>query len=151
MPCWSYRFSRYEKGIIKDVAGLLTSPFFCILLRKFWILLYNYEYQNKTKKDDRPCIVDSRLFIIWEKIIMNWFVTWFSSQYMKNFCVAGKIGIGVILYEKGKGKFVGDWKTHHTEIVNKLKEILFSFMLRSPLTEQFWAMTWMWCVLKLTH
>ena len=29
---------------------------------------------------------------------------------MKNFCVAGKIGIGVILYEKGKGKFVGDWK-----------------------------------------
>ena len=40
---------------------------------------------------------------------------------MKNFCVAGKIGIGVILYEKGKGKFVGDWKTHHTEIVNKLK------------------------------
>lgn len=41
---------------------------------------------------------------------------------MKNFCVAGKIGIGVILYEKGKGKFVGDWKTHYTEIVNKLKE-----------------------------
>ena len=36
--------------------------------------------------------------------------------------MGGKIGIGVILYEKGKGKFVGDWKTHRTEIVNKLKE-----------------------------
>ena len=24
--------------------------------------------------------------------------------------MGGKIGIGVILYEKGKGKFVGDWK-----------------------------------------
>lgn len=53
---------------------------------------------------------------------MNCVVTWFPSQYIKNFCTAGKIGIGVILYEKGKGKFVGDWKTHRTEIVNKLKE-----------------------------
>ncbi len=33
-----------------------------------------------------------------------------SSLYINNFCAAGKIGIGVILYEKGKGKFVGDWK-----------------------------------------
>ena len=24
--------------------------------------------------------------------------------------MGGEIGIGVILYEKGKGKFVGDWK-----------------------------------------
>lgn len=32
------------------------------------------------------------------------------SLYIKNFCTEGKIGIGVILYEKGKGKFVGDWK-----------------------------------------
>ena len=45
----------------------------------------------------------------------------FKSIYKKFLC-GGKIGIGVILYEKGKGKFVGDWKTHHTEIVNKLKE-----------------------------
>ncbi len=46
----------------------------------------------------------------------------FKSVY-KKFLYGGKIGIGVILYEKGKGKFVGDWKTHRTEIVNKLKEI----------------------------
>ena len=31
------------------------------------------------------------------------------SIYEKFLC-DGKIGIGVILYEKGKGKFVGDWK-----------------------------------------
>lgn len=31
------------------------------------------------------------------------------SIYEKFLC-SGKIGIGVILYEKGKGKFVGDWK-----------------------------------------
>ena len=53
------------------------------------------------------------------------------SIYEKFLC-SGKIGIGVILYEKGKGKFVGDWKTHHTEIINKLKENLCSaFMLKS--------------------
>ena len=44
------------------------------------------------------------------------------SIYEKFLC-DGKIGIGVILYEKGKGKFVGDWKTHHTEIMNKLKTL----------------------------
>ena len=33
----------------------------------------------------------------------------FKSVYEKFLC-GGKIGIGVILYEKGKGKFVGDWK-----------------------------------------
>ena len=33
----------------------------------------------------------------------------FKSIYKKFLC-GGKIGIGVILYEKGKGKFVGDWK-----------------------------------------
>ena len=32
-----------------------------------------------------------------------------SSQYIK-ISVRWEIGIGVILYEKGKGKFVGDWK-----------------------------------------
>ena len=54
------------------------------------------------------------------------------SIYEKFLC-SRKIGIGVILYEKGKGKFVGDWKTHHTEIVNKLKEkTLFSFYAAKP-------------------
>ncbi len=38
-----------------------------------------------------------------------------ASLYIKNFCVAGKIGIGVILYEKGKGKFVGDWEKPTTQ------------------------------------
>ena len=33
----------------------------------------------------------------------------FKSIYEKFLC-GGKIGIGVILYEKGKGKFVGDWE-----------------------------------------
>lgn len=42
--------------------------------------------------------------------------------YILKISVWWEIGIGVILYEKGKGKFVGDWKTHHTEIINKLKE-----------------------------
>lgn len=42
--------------------------------------------------------------------------------FILKFLCGGKIGIGVILYEKGKGKFVGDWKNHHTEIINKLKE-----------------------------
>ena len=41
------------------------------------------------------------------------------SIYEKFLC-SRKIGIGVILYEKGKGKFVGDWKTHYTEIINNI-------------------------------
>ncbi len=45
------------------------------------------------------------------KIIMNKLGDLiFSSLYINNFCATGKIGIGVILYEKGKGKFVGDWE-----------------------------------------
>jgi len=53
--------------------------------------------------------------IIMKKPNLNDFVA--KSIYEKFLC-SGKIGIGVILYEKGKGKFVGDWKTHHTEIMN---------------------------------
>jgi hypothetical protein len=51
----------------------------------------------------------------YEKTILNDFIE--KSIYEKFLC-SRKIGIGVILYEKGKGKFVGDWKTHHTEIMN---------------------------------
>ena len=55
------------------------------------------------------------------------------SIYEKFLC-SRKIGIGVILYEKGKGKFVGDWKTHHTEIVNKLKEKICSAFYAAKLS-----------------
>ena len=33
----------------------------------------------------------------------------------KKFLCSGEIGIGVILYEKGKGKFVGDWEKPTTQ------------------------------------
>lgn len=41
----------------------------------------------------KPKLSDFRMKSIYEKFLCD-----------------GKIGIGVILYEKGKGKFVGDWK-----------------------------------------
>ena len=46
------------------------------------------------------------------------------SIYEKFLC-SGKIGIGVILYEKGKGKFVGDWKNPPHRNYEQLKGTLF--------------------------
>ena len=63
----------------------------------------NSNLLEENKKDDRPCILDSRLFVIWEKIIMNWFVTWFSSQYIKNFCTMGNRDWCYTLWKR-KGK-----------------------------------------------
>ena len=51
----------------------------------------------------------------------------FLKSIYEKFLCSGKIGIGVILYEKGKGKFVGDWeKPPHRNYKQTKGKILFS-------------------------
>ncbi len=57
------------------------------------------------------------------KIIMTQLSDLKTQVYIYKILVGGKIGIGVILYEKGKGKFVGDWKTRRTRIFYNNKKL----------------------------
>lgn len=58
-------------------------------------------------RDCRPFIYEKNYYELFSDLI--------SSQYIKNFCVVGKNRDWCYTYEKGKGKFVGDWEKPATQ------------------------------------
>ena len=76
------------------------------------------------------------IFFLWEKLLWKNYLSDLpvASLYIKNFCVAGKNRDWCYTLWKRKGKICwGLGKTHHTEILNKLKEkFLFSVYAAKP-------------------